>query len=57
MTTLYFLEHTGVASFDLLVGCNDYDFSPPHIARQFIVDDQKVMASTYGTDRLEMNIS
>ncbi|WDD97942.1 AraC family transcriptional regulator [Thalassomonas actiniarum] len=51
----YFLEHQGVDSLSQAIGCSDYDFSPPHIARQFVVDDQKVMQGEVVTNRLEMN--
>ncbi|TQV84370.1 AraC family transcriptional regulator [Aliikangiella coralliicola] len=53
----YFLEHVGVSSLEQVIGCDDFDFSPPHIARQFIVDDQKVMSGKWVNDRLEMNLS
>ncbi|MDB2386217.1 helix-turn-helix domain-containing protein [Shewanella sp.] len=50
-----FLEHVGVHSQAQIYHCNDFDFSEPHIARQFIRDDQKVMQGKPVTDRLEMN--
>ncbi|MBB6522548.1 AraC family transcriptional regulator [Pseudoteredinibacter isoporae] len=53
----YFLEHIGVQNLSQAIGCTDYDFSPPHIARQFSVDDQKVMAGEIVNNRLEMNIT
>lgn len=53
----YFLEHIGVQNLSQAIGCTDYDFSPPHIAKQFTVDDQKVMAGEIVNNRLEMNIT
>ena len=51
----YFLEHLGVTSLAQIVGSSDYDFSVPHIAKQFEVDDQKVMHGEVVNNRLEMN--
>lgn len=51
-----FLEHIAVDSLDQVIGLDDYDFAPKHIARQFIADDQKVVKGEVVTDRLEMNI-
>nr|WP_283105617.1 helix-turn-helix domain-containing protein [Shewanella kaireitica] len=51
----YFLEHVGVQTQAQIYHCNDFDFSEPHIARQFINDDQKVMRGNRVNDRLEMN--
>lgn len=52
-----FLERFGYKYLEQLVGKTDYDFSPKHIAKQFIIDDKKVMAGETLTDRLEMNIT
>jgi len=52
-----FLEHLGYKSIEQVQGKSDIDFSPSHIAKQFNVDDQKVMAGENVTDRLEMNIN
>ncbi|WDE10696.1 helix-turn-helix domain-containing protein [Thalassomonas haliotis] len=51
----YFLEYLGLGNLSQAIGCSDYDFSPDHIARQFVVDDQKVMQGEVVTNRLEMN--
>ncbi|WDE06595.1 AraC family transcriptional regulator [Thalassomonas viridans] len=51
----YFLEYLGVGSLPQAIGRSDYDFSPAHIARQFVVDDEKVMQGELVTNRLEMN--
>lgn len=51
----YFLEHHGVTTVAQVVGYSDFDFSPKPIARQFVVDDQKVMNGEIVTNRLEMN--
>jgi AraC-like DNA-binding protein len=52
-----FIEHVGCKSREQVLGKSDADFSPSHIAKQFNVDDQKVMAGYTITDRLEMNIN
>jgi PAS domain S-box-containing protein len=51
----YFLEHLGVSSLGNAIGHNDFDFSAPHIAKQFTVDDQKVLQGEAVINRLEMN--
>jgi PAS domain S-box-containing protein len=53
----FFLEHIGVNSLAQITGLSDFDFSPAHIARQFSVDDKKVMAGEVVNNRLEMNFS
>jgi AraC-like DNA-binding protein len=50
-----FLEHIGITSLGQIIGLSDYDFSPVHIAKQFSVDDQKVMQGEVVNNRLEMN--
>ena len=52
-----YVKRVGYKSLEQLIGKSDYDFSPKHIAKQFIVDDQKVMAGELVTDRFEMNIT
>ena len=52
-----FIEHLGYKTLDQVVGKSDADFSPHYIEKQFIVDDQKVVAGGSVTDRLEMNMS
>ena len=52
----YFLEHVGAHTLEQVLGLTDFDFSPRHIARQFINDDQLVMQGQLISDRLEMNI-
>jgi AraC-like DNA-binding protein len=51
-----FVEHIGMHSLSQVLGKSDLAFFPPHIAKQFIVDDQSVMSGTVITDRLELNI-
>lgn len=51
----FFLEHIGVTSLAQIAGLSDFDFSPDHIAKQFSVDDQKVMKGEVVNNRLEMN--
>ena len=51
----YFLEHIGVSTLAHAIGRSDLDFSPAHLAKQFMVDDHKVMAGELVINRLEMN--
>lgn len=51
-----FIEHKGVKGIEKIIGKTDYDFSPTHIAEQFIRDDEKVLAGRSVTERLEMNM-
>ncbi|WP_017445101.1 AraC family transcriptional regulator [Gayadomonas joobiniege] len=52
-----FCEHIGVSTPEQAIGVTDFDFAPPHLARQFVQDDQRVMAGNNVDDRLEMNIT
>ncbi|MER2492871.1 AraC family transcriptional regulator [Catenovulum sediminis] len=51
-----FQAHIGVNNLEQAIGLSDYDFAPTHLARQFVMDDQRVMAGQLVDDRLEMNI-
>jgi len=51
----YFLEHLKVNSLNNIIGLSDYDFSAPHLAKQYHIDDQKVMTGQVVNNRLEMN--
>lgn len=50
-----FVEHLGVKTLKQVIGLNDFDFSPEHLAKQFWVDDLKVLGGDSVTDRLELN--
>lgn len=50
-----FLAHVGVSNVKQIIGCTDFDFAPTHIAKQFIIDDEKVIKGEIVNDRLEMN--
>lgn len=50
-----FLEHHGILNVNQIIDRRDSDFSPPHIAEQFRVDDDKVLQGEEVHDRLEMN--
>lgn len=52
-----FCEHISVSNKEQAIGVTDFDFAPPHLARQFIQDDQRVMDGNNVDDRLEMNIT
>ncbi|MGQ8366115.1 helix-turn-helix domain-containing protein [Glaciecola sp. 1036] len=50
-----FLETFGMKHLHQLFGRNDEFFSPPHLAKQYIIDDKKVMAGELVTNRIELN--
>ena len=52
---LNFTEHLGVSSLNQIFGLTDFDFFPEHIAKQFVVDDLKVLKGEIVSNRLEMN--
>lgn len=52
----YLVEHLGFRSLESVIGKGDSDFSPAHLAKQYIVDDQKVLAGEIVQNRLEMNM-
>ncbi|MBX2848153.1 MAG: helix-turn-helix domain-containing protein [Acidiferrobacterales bacterium] len=51
-----FVERVGASSREQLIGRTDFDFSPMHLAKQFAVDDERVLNGQAVTDRLEMNL-
>lgn len=51
-----YVEHVGKQKLAEVIGKTDYDFSPKHIAKQYIVDDKKVANGEEVTDRLELNV-
>ncbi len=51
-----FVEHLGFQTLRQVIGKSDMDFFPPHIAKQFMTDDQSVMDGQVITDRLELNM-
>lgn len=51
-----FIEHLGCKTIEQVLGKSDMNFSAPHIAKQFIVDDKRVMNGEFVTDRLELNM-
>lgn len=52
-----FIEHKKVKGLEQIIGKSDFDFSPSHLAKQFIRDDDKILAGQHVTERLEMNMS
>ncbi|MGJ8693734.1 MAG: helix-turn-helix domain-containing protein [Thalassotalea sp.] len=50
-----FVEHLGAKSLKQVIGFTDFDFSPEHMAKQFWVDDLKVLQGESVTNRLELN--
>lgn len=51
-----FIEHTKMRCLSKVVGRTDYAISPPHLARQYLIDDQKVMEGDIVTNRIELNM-
>ena len=51
-----FVEHHGVCSDTDVLGKSDLDFSPRHLANQYLKDDKKIHQGKEITDRLEANI-
>lgn len=50
-----FLDTYGFKSLSRVIGKSDNALSPPHIAKQFIMDDKKVMSGELVTNRVELN--
>jgi PAS domain S-box-containing protein len=50
-----FMDTFGIKQLHKIIGKTDMYFSPPHLAKQYIMDDQKVMAGELVTNRIELN--
>lgn len=50
-----FLDTFDVKHVQSIIGKTDEFFSPPHLAKQYIIDDQKVMSGELVTNRIELN--
>ena len=50
-----FVRHQGFTKLSDVLNKTDYDFSPKHLAYQFILDDRRVLAGMQVTERLEVN--
>lgn len=51
-----FVKHVKKSRMEQVIGLSDYDLSPSHIAKQFVVDDNKVLNGEEVTNRLELNL-
>ena len=51
-----FVQQAGKSKAEDVIGLDDYDLFPPHVAKQFIVDDSKVLDGQEVTNRLELNV-
>ncbi|KJY88007.1 MULTISPECIES: AraC family transcriptional regulator [Pseudoalteromonas] len=51
----HFVEHQGYKTLDQILLKTDFDFSPQHLAFQYVNDDKRVMEGFIVTDRLELN--
>lgn len=51
-----FVSHMGKKHLQQIIGKTDLDFAPPHLAKQFLIDDEKVINGETITDRIELNI-
>lgn len=49
-----FYRRFGFTQVEDLIGKNDYDLSPPHMAAEYVKDDQLVLTGQVVTDRLEL---
>ncbi|WP_416307754.1 helix-turn-helix domain-containing protein [Neptunicella sp. SCSIO 80796] len=52
-----YVEHIGAKSLKEVHGKTDLDFFPPHLAKQYMHDDESLLKGQLVTDRLEMNIT
>ncbi|MCV2885517.1 helix-turn-helix domain-containing protein [Aestuariibacter sp. AA17] len=50
-----FVHHQGFKHLDQVRLKTDYDFSPKHLAHQFVNDDKRVLNGQQVSDRLELN--
>lgn len=50
-------QHLGVSDIKQVIGLTDFHFAPKHIAKQFVIDDKKVISGVTITNRLEINIT
>ncbi|WP_448213578.1 helix-turn-helix domain-containing protein [Colwellia sp. MEBiC06753] len=51
----HFIQHLGYKTLDQILNKTDFDFSPSHLAFQFVNDDKRVLAGHNVVDRLELN--
>ncbi|MDN4502598.1 AraC family transcriptional regulator [Alteromonadaceae bacterium BrNp21-10] len=52
-----YIEHVGFKSIKQVQGKTDLEFFPPHLAKQYMHDDESLLHGHLVTDRLEMNIA
>ncbi|MBN7823717.1 AraC family transcriptional regulator [Bowmanella dokdonensis] len=50
-----FVKHLGYRFLEQVLHKTDFDFSPHHLAHQFVTDDKRVLEGHQVTDRLELN--
>ena len=51
----HFIEYQGYKTLEQILLKTDFDFSPKHLAFQYVNDDKRVMEGFIVTDRLELN--
>lgn len=51
-----YIERVGFKMANQIHGKTDKSFFPPHLARQYMTDDEKLLQGELVTDRIEMNI-
>lgn len=51
-----FVKHVGRKNLNQVIGYSDIDFSPPYLAKNFMLDDKRVMEGEIITERLELNL-
>lgn len=52
-----FLQHSKKSKIEQVLGRTDYHIAPAHLAKQFVLDDVKVLEGQSVTERLEVNVS
>ena len=50
-----FIQHLGCDALEQILLKTDFDFSPPHLAFQYVTDDKRVLDGLEAVDRLELN--
>lgn len=51
-----FVSHMGKKHLSQIIGKTDLEFAPAHLAKQFLIDDLKVINGEIITDRIELNV-
>ncbi len=52
-----FIQHKRLKNLSQIVGKTDFDFSPDYMAKQYVQDDNKILAGELVNQRLEVNMT